>query len=225
MVPSTLGVDDPLLSNLLNRLYDAELQYEKLKRTTGENNPEVVTLSDQIERIRSGILENIRSQQLSLEANKRNLYSTNNSYSTLLQALPQQERDLVEISRQQNIKSSIYSFLLQKREETALSHSSTMSDTRVVDMAESSLDPVGIGNKIIYAVAVFLALGLGIALVSGREIFNRTILFRQEIEDITTFPIIGEIAKEKSKASIVIESGKSSFIAEEFRQLRTSLHY
>ena len=225
LVPSTLGIDDPLLTNLLDKLYDTELQYEKLKRTTGENNPQLTSLADRIEKIKPGVLENIRSQQLSLEANKRNLFSTNNSYATLLQALPQQERDLVEISREQNTKSSIYGFLLQKREETALSNSSTLSDTRVVDKAESSLDPVGLGKIFIYVIAVIFALGLGISLVTARELFNRTILYRKEIEQESSFPVIGEIEMERSKKPLVIEQGKASLIAEEFRLLRTSLFY
>ncbi len=226
LVPSTLGVDgDPLLTGLLTKLYDTELNYEKLKRTTGENSPELTSLAGQIEKIKPSILDNIHSQQLSLEAGKRNLFATNSSYTSLLQALPQQERDLVEISREQNIKSSIYSFLLQKKEEAALSHSSTVSDTRVIDKAESSMESVGLGSKYIYVIAIMLAILLGLALITAREIFTGTILFRSEIESIVPYPIIGEIIMEKSKSPLVIEDGKSSFIAEEFRMLRTSLYY
>jgi len=225
VVPSTMGVDDPLLSSLLTKLYDTELQYEKLKRTTGENNPELLSLTGQIHKIKPNILENIHSQQRSLDESKRNLYSTNSSYTSSLQELPQQERDLVEISREQNIKSSIYSFLLQKREEAALSQSSTVSDTRVIDKAETSFYPVGIANSFIYTTATLIALAIGILLITIREFFNQTILYRHEIESIISYPIIGEIAMEKSKTPLVIEEGKASYIAEEFRMLRTSLHY
>lgn len=225
LVPSTLGINDPLLTDLLGKLYDVELQYEKLKQTTGENNPEVSSLANQIEKIKPSILENVHSQQRSLTAIKNNLFSTNNSYASMLQALPQQERDLVEISREQNIKSSIYSFLLQKREETALSHSSTVSDSRIVDKAESSLDPVGIGKKLVYILSAMLALGMGLFVITIRELFNKRILFRQEIETMTSFPVIGEVILEKSRSPLVIEEGKSTFIAEEFRMLRTSLQY
>lgn len=225
LVPSTLGVDDPLLTNLLEKLYKAELDYEKLKRTTGENNPDLLSIRDQIQKIKPGILENIHSQQQSLEANKRNLYTTNTAYSSLIQALPQQERDLVEISREQNVKSAIYSFLLQKREEAALSNSAMVSDTRLIDKAESSLDPVGLGNKYIYAFAVLLAIGLGIAFITIRDLLTNTILFRKEIETITDIPVIGEIALDKSSAPLVISEGSSGLISEEFRLLRTSLFY
>ena len=206
-VPSTLGIDDPLLSNLLGKLYDTELEYEKLKSTTAENNPHLISLSDQIKKIKPGILENIQSQERSLLTGKRNLYATNNSYSSLLQALPQQERDLVEISREQNIKSSLYSFLLQKREETALSLSSNVADTKVVNQAQSSLDPAGLSSSIIYLIAIFLAFALGVAIITSKELFNSTILFRKEIETLTSYPVIGEIALEKSKLPIVINDG------------------
>ena len=225
LVPSTIGVDDPLLTDLLKQLFDTELKYEKIKSTTGENNPQVISLNDQIKKIKPGILENIHSHQSALEASKSNLRSNNNSYSSLIQALPQQERELVEISREQNIKTSIYNFLLQKREETALSNSSTTPDVRIVDKAESSVEPVGLPDKIIYPIAAMLALVMGIAIITLREIFTSTILFRKEIETITSFPVIGEIGLEKSKSTLVIGEEQSSLIAEEFRLLRTSLHY
>ena len=224
LVPSTLGVDDPLLTSLLNKLYEAELQFEKVKATTGENNPQLTTLANQIAKIKPGILENLHSQQRSLEASKTNLGINNNRYTNLLQALPQQERDLVIISREQNIKSSIYSFLLQKREETALSNSATVSDTRIVDKAETGILPVSWGGKYIYSIAFILALFIGIIIISAKEFFNSTILFRKEIESMISYPVVGEIALGDSKLSNVIEDGKASFIAEEFRMLRTSLY-
>src|ERR1044071_8831200 len=37
IVPSTLGVKDPMLSKLVEDLYDTEINYEKLKKTSGKN--------------------------------------------------------------------------------------------------------------------------------------------------------------------------------------------
>lgn len=225
IMPSTLGIDDPLLATLLNKLNDTKLQYERLKRTTGENNAQLLALSDQLELLKPDILDNIHGQQRSLEAGKRNLYSTNTSYASMLQALPQQERDLIEINREQGIKNSIYSFLLQKREEVALSRSSTVSDSRLVDHAESSLDPIGPRNAQVYLVAFIIAIIIGVVLIAVKEFFNPTIIFRQEIETLTSFPIIGEIVLDKSKIPTVLKETSDSLIAEEFRMLRTSLHY
>src|SRR5690606_8850736 len=95
------------------------------------------SLKDQIEKIRPSILENIRNQKEGLNSTRNNLNSLNNRFSSMLSSIPQKERDLVEISRQQNIKTSVYNFLLQKREETAMALSSSIADSRTVDNALS----------------------------------------------------------------------------------------
>lgn len=225
LVPSTVGVSDPMLSGLVAKLYDTELQYEKMKKNTPENNPLMIQLTQQIEKIKPSILENIQNQKASLEASKNNLYATNNHFSSVLQSLPQKERDLIEISREQNVKSGIYNFLLQKREEAELSLRAAVTDNRVVDKAQSSFSPVSPNGMMIYAIAGLLGLLLSVGVVSIREIFKRTILFRHEIEAYTAVPVIGEIAFENSKESLVIGNGKRTFIAEQFRNLRTSLPY
>src|SRR5690606_31213541 len=166
-------------------------------------------------------MENIQNQRASLEASKLNLHSTTNSYATVLQSLPQKERELIDISRQQAIKSNLYAFLLQKLEESELSHRSNIIDTRIVDKAEASLEPVAPKSKLIYVVAFIMALAIPAGFVSLKEFLNRKILFRHEIEGLTTAPIIGEISLDKSKEQIVIQQGKRTFIAEQFRRMRT----
>lgn len=225
MVPSTVGVNDPMLTDLLNKLYEAELDYDKLKTTTGENNPLALSKSDQINKIKPSILESIRNQKKNLEASKLNLYSTNNRYSSMLNSIPKMEKDLLEISREQNIKSGIYNYLLQKKEELALAQASTVSDSRIIDRAQSSFSPVSPNPKKKYMMAVAMALALGLAIVTALEMLKRTILFRHEIEKFTSIPIIGEIVHEKSKSPLVIGEGKRTFVAEQFRKLRTSLPY
>ncbi len=199
IVPSTVGVNDPLLTQLLDKLYDEELKYDKLKTTTSENNPLLLSVNDQINKIKPSILENINNQKKNLEASRTNLFSTNNKYSSMLNALPQMEKDLLEISREQNIKSGIYNYLLQKREETALGQASTVADSRIIDKAQASTTPVSPNPKKFYIMAFALAFAIAIALVTAIEMLKRTILFRHEIEKYTSVPIIGEIAHDKSK--------------------------
>ncbi|HTM93134.1 MAG TPA: polysaccharide biosynthesis tyrosine autokinase, partial [Flavisolibacter sp.] len=225
IVPSTLGISDPLLSQLLDKLYDLELQHEKLKRTTAENNPLLVSVTDQITKIKPSILENIRSQRKSLEASKVNLSATNGSYSSILQTIPQKEKDLVNISREQSIKSGIYTFLLQKREEAALSYSSTVANNRVIDKAESSGNPVSPNKRNIYLAFVVAGMALGIGSITLKEALNNKILYREELEQLTTYPIIGEINFQKKKIDLVMEDDRSLIVAEQFRKLRATLGF
>ncbi|MCW3115060.1 MAG: capsular exopolysaccharide family, partial [Segetibacter sp.] len=225
VVPATMGVNDPMLSRLVERLYNAELEYESLKKTTGENSPILLSLSNQIQKIKPGILENIQNQRRSLLASRSNLASTNGAYSSALQRMPQKERQLIDINREQGNKNEIYNFLLQKREETALSHAATVSDSRIVDRAQSSDSPVSPKRKVVYFSSLLLALFSGIGIVMGKETLSRKIMFRHEVENMTDFPIIGEIAAEATKNPIVVGEGKKTFIAEQFRKLRATLSY
>jgi capsular exopolysaccharide synthesis family protein len=225
--PSTLGLKDPQLPVLLNKLYETELTYEKLKKTTAENNPILISIRDQINKIKPSLLENIQSQRASLEASKLNLNSTNNMYSSVLQSIPQKERELIDISRQQAIKSNLYSFLEEKLAESELAQASnkSLSDTRIVDKAQSSFGPVSPKPKLYYAVAFIFALAVPAGFVFLKEFMSRKILFRHEIESLTKSPIIGEISFDRSKEPLVIQEGRRTFIAEQFRRMRTSLGY
>ncbi len=225
MMPSTMGVTDPNLSQMMTDLNNKELEYERLRKTVAENNPMLVSLRDQIGRLRPGIAENLSSQRKNLEASRGNLAATNNKYNSMLSSIPQKERQILEMSRDQNIKNGIYSFLLQKREESELSYASTLSDSRVVNKAQSTKFPVSPNKIMIYLAAIAAAFGICILFISAREAFSRKVLYRHEIESMTHVPIIGEVAFNKSKESVVIEAGKRSFIAEEFRKIRVSLHF
>lgn len=225
IVPSTLGINDEGLSKLVNKLSDAETKYENLKKTNGVNHPSMLAVESEIEKLKPSILENLQSQKMSLEASKGNLTTTNNQYSSVLQTIPKKERELIDISREQVLKSEIYTFLSKKREETALAHASTVSDSRVVDKAQSSILPVSPKKKVVYMIALSFALLIGIGTITAKEKLVSTILFRNEIEELTSFPIIGEISNEKSNVSIVTGTGKRTFIAEQFRELRISLNF
>ncbi|NJO24919.1 MAG: hypothetical protein HC867_02685 [Bacteroidia bacterium] len=91
IVPYTVG--DPLLSQLVTKLYDAELEYDKLKKTTGENNPISVAKKQEIDRLRPSILESISNQRSSLKANKENLNTLSNDYSSMLSSIPKKRKE------------------------------------------------------------------------------------------------------------------------------------
>ena len=75
----------------------------------------------------------------------------------------------------------------------------SQSDTRIVDNAQASSEPVSPKSKLIYIVALIFSLVIPAGFVSIKELLNSKILFRHEIETLTNTPIIGEISYDKSK--------------------------
>ena len=226
IMPSTLGVTDPSLTTLMTSLNNAEIEYDKLRKTVAENNPMLLSIKEQINKIKPNILENIQSQRRNLESSKQSLYSNTGSYNSMLSTIPVKERQLLEISRDQSIKMGIYSFLLQKREESELSYASNYSDSRVVNNAQSTKVPVSPNKLIIYLAALIGAFLIPIAFIKARESLTTNVLYRQDIEALTKVPIIGEMMYNKdSKKTLIVEAGKRTFAAEAFRKIRVALLY
>lgn len=226
IVPSSVGITDPTLTQLTNNLYTNQLEYERLKKNVGQNNPLLVSLEDQINKIKPDILNNIQSTRRNLQATKQSLQSTSGGVNSILQTIPAKEKELIEISRAQTIKSSIYQFLLQKKEESILSYNNTDPNSRIIDRAQTQPTPVSPPKAMyIYLASVFLAFLLTIGLVTAKDFLNGKVLYRYELEKLTSFPVIGEIAYKRTKSPIVIEAGKRTFIAEEFRKIRVALSF
>ncbi len=223
-VPSTIGIPDPQLSKMIEKLSVAEMEYETLKKTAGENNPIVLPLKTRVEQIKPGIKELINNQRKNLQASRRNLAVTNNTYSSLLNNLPKTERELVDLDREQNIKSSVYSFLLQKKEETVLSQQSAIPESRLIS-TDATEKPVSPNMLLICSGAMAFSLFIGMGVVRARESLGNKVMFRDQIEHATGFPVIGEISTGLSHDPIVTGDDRKTFISEQFRRLRITLNY
>ncbi|MET0636780.1 MAG: polysaccharide biosynthesis tyrosine autokinase [Chitinophagaceae bacterium] len=221
IVPSVSGIKDPMLSGLLQNMLESQMQYERMEKTIPGGNPAMFTLRTQIDNLRPAIQESINNQRLSLNASKNKLGAGTGQYASILRGIPKKERDLLAISRQQAIKSDAYSFLLQKREETALSQSALVSDSRTINHATATYMPVSPVKFFIYLVSVVIALLVGFAYVLVKEMLTNKIQFRADVEKLTTVPVVAEVIKltEKPQKGNVMQL---SFL-EQFRQLRTSI--
>lgn len=223
-VPSQLLINDPVLSGLLQKLYDSEFQLDKMRSINGEKSDAVLLAQDAVSRIKNDIRENVNNIEISLNAAKNNINSGIAMNSGQLSQVPRKERGLLDISRQQAIKNNIYIFLLQKREETALSSAGTTPDLRVLEKGKA-WGPIKPVPKKFYLTGFLLGLLAAVLFVLVKESLNRKILFRAEIEDKTKVPVVAEIMQTHSKDPIAIAEGKKSVIAEQIRALRTNLTF
>jgi capsular exopolysaccharide synthesis family protein len=225
IVPSVAGLKDPLLAQLLQRYYDAQMQYERLRKTIPGGNPIMFSLRNEIDKMKPTILENIQNQRVSVQASKNNLSASTGTYNSMLQSIPRKERDLLNISRQQTIKNAAYSFLLQKREETALANAATVADSRIIDHPDASFLPVSPKVWLVFLGAFALSMISGVIFISGKELLTNKILFRTDIETITSAPIVAEVinVKGKKKSFIINNTIKEAASIEQFRHLRANL--
>jgi tyrosine-protein kinase Etk/Wzc len=139
-----------------------------------------------------------------------------------IKSIPGQERQYVSIKRQQGTKETLYLYLLQKREEVAMSYASTLTDVHTVESAFSR--PLPSKLPMIYSFAFIAGLILPAGFIFARETVRNKVLTTKEIEKATSVQVISEIVHKQGRLPIVIASSRnSSPIGEQFRALRTNL--
>ncbi|MEO8109960.1 MAG: polysaccharide biosynthesis tyrosine autokinase [Ginsengibacter sp.] len=225
-IPATLGISDPVVNDLLNQLYQAEFELQKTKQTSGYKNPKIEVLQETIDKLKPSILTSINNLKAGIQANLRQLQSDNNKLTGVLNKMPAKERQLLDISRQQGIKNGIYTYLLQKKEESAITAAGIVANYRIIDKPETG-GLVKPKRQIIYSAGILLGIITAIVFIYIKEFSSTSLKFRSQIESRTKVPILAEITFQPNKlgSSIVVEEGKRTRVAEEFRELRTNLNY
>ncbi len=226
LVPSTLGIEDATLSELITEYNQLQIDREEKLKTMPEANPAVQLVNSQLEKIRTSLIENLANLKASGDVLRNRLYADYVTAKGQLRTIPAKEKELLEIARQQGIKEKLYLFLLQKREELAIAMASSTSNAASIDPAAASPAPVSPDRAATLQLALILGLLVPVGLIYLRVLFNDKITHRADIVNVSDMPIIGEIAHNKmADRKLVIGSNDRSIISEQFRVARTNLQY
>jgi tyrosine-protein kinase Etk/Wzc len=206
------------------------LERIKLLKFAKKENTAVISLENQILDTRKVIQDNIETnlrnlqQEITLSLDK--LKSENTLASKQLRETPTKERGLLEITRLKNLKESIYLFLLQKREETALSLATTVTNARVLDPPISSTTPIKPNKRQIIFIAAFIGLLIAISFTYVFILLHDSIETEDDIRNNTSTPFLGYLTMNKgSEKQIVVEKGSRTATVETFRLLRSNLQF
>ncbi|MCX6218967.1 tyrosine-protein kinase family protein [Spirosoma sp.] len=225
VAPSTLSIGDPVLVGLVTKLNELELQRDQLNLTTTASNPLLQSLNNQIRATKISLSENITNQKQALLSTRQKMRATNKQLEGQIRTIPHKERALVNITRQQSIKNNLYTYLLEKREETALSYASNVADSRTIDPPRTGTDPVKPVKATILLLFGMLGLIMPVGVIAVRDMMNDRVSRRADIEEASQVPILGEIMASKNIDPLIMISGKRSVIAEQIRTLRTNLQF
>ncbi|WP_347158212.1 GumC family protein [Pontibacter chitinilyticus] len=225
LVPSTLSINDPTLQGLISQFNTLQLERTRMLRTLQPSNPLVLNTNEQLKNLKENILENLQNIKNSLEITRKNLQASSSQFQSKIQQVPVMERELLEINRQQSIKEGLYLYLLQKREESAMSLVATVANSRVIDSAVAGDDPVKPRKALVYLLALLLGMGMPFAFIFIKDALNDKVQNLGDIEKATNTPILGEIVHRKTQDALVVTSNSRSPIAEQFRLIRANLQF
>jgi capsular exopolysaccharide synthesis family protein len=228
--PSSVGINDNIVSQLIGQLIEQQAQVNLYKSNISkgvertDDNPALQSKLQVISLIKKDILKTIDNSRQTQAISVRFINDQIKIVEQQLHKLPRTERELISIQRNYSLKESLYVFLLQKRTEAGLSEASTTSDIVVVNppMAGSAISPKIWLN---YAVAILIGLLLPLTLFVGAELLNTRIQSREDIESYSSVPIIAGVGHNPQSNPLVIVEKPKSAMAESFRALRSNLSY
>jgi capsular exopolysaccharide synthesis family protein len=153
------------------------------------------------------------------------LRSRYNQFESKIQQVPVIERSLLERSREQSVKLGLYNYLLQKREETALSLSATIPTSIIIDKPAYNSKHAQPNDALLYLISGIFGFMLPVGVIYCREKFNTKVRNVSDIKLITGARVLGELSNKGKLGNVVMEPGSRTTISELFRYIRTNLCY
>lgn len=236
---TTPGAKDviPVISNFTNTALASQIsEYNRMvierNRQADNSNDDTPWVRDadrHLDNMRRGILSSLQSYVKSVDLQLRAAQTTESTLIGKTGEVPLKERRVYDISRQQNLKEALYTYLLNKREEVALQLAIEEANVRLVEEPESTDAPISPRTKVIMLLAFIIGVVFPFFIFYIRELFDTTVTSRKDIEDVISAPIIGDLphVEKTNDRTLVYAQGSdlSAPIAEAFRLLRYGLHY
>lgn len=222
-LPANTGIRSDGLNELINNYNRLLLQQNRLSRIASSSNQAMIDLTNQIESLFSTVQSSVRNERNNLQIALRDLMSKNNENAAHIRAIPRQEREYTEIKRQQSIKEALFLFLLQKKEEKYLNGAVVEPIAKLIDNVGSSGAPVSPKKPMIMMFFFVIGLIIPIIGIKMRNLMRYQIETKEELEEISNVPLLGEIIKSDLVGNVIIQENNTDSFTELFRLLRTNL--
>ncbi|PJJ59788.1 polysaccharide biosynthesis tyrosine autokinase [Hymenobacter chitinivorans] len=224
--PSSVGIEDPVVNNLILQLTDLNSQRAALGVNASTNNPLVTVLDERIHTAKQSLIQTLVNMTRATDIALRDLNQQLGRVRGTISAMPENERQLARLKGESDFNDKKYNFLVEKRSEAAIALATNATDKKVIDQTKM----VGNGPSAPKAplVALLSLLGgllLPLGFVLLRDKSNRRIQSKEDLSRITNIPLLGVVAHGSSADKLTMLKEVKGPIAESFRSIRVNLQY
>ena len=225
LLPVNLGFSEESITRIIAQYNETALRRDEVLKSTTLKNPIVVRLNEKLQSLKLSLKQSLDNQKKTLKIKLRDLQKQDAVMNAKIASLPKKERELRDIVRQQEIKETLYLYLLQKREETAISLAATVSNAKVIEKAYSSKNPIKPKKRIVLLVAFLGTFLIPIMILFFKDLLDVKVKDKKEIQKNTDIPIVAEIPNTNTKGNFIISKEDRSIVAEAFRIFESNLKF
>jgi capsular exopolysaccharide synthesis family protein len=224
--PSSVGIEDPVVNNLILQLTDLNSQRAALGVNASTNNPLVTVLDERIRTAKQSLIQTLVNMTRATDIALRDLNQQLGRVRGTISAMPENERQLASLKSKSDFNDKNYSFLVEKRAEAAIALATNATDKKVIDKTEMVGTGASAPKPPLVALISLLAgllIPTGIVLVMDKS--NRRIQSKEDLSRITKIPLLGVVAHGTSSDKLNMLREVKGPIAESFRSIRVNLQY
>lgn len=233
LIPSNTGIGDMNIESQISLYNTAKLKRDHLIDDSSANNPVVLELNNSLRAMKQNIIRAVDNMIVSLNVQRSDAQSREMRAQNRITSIPTKERKMLSIERQQKVKEALYLFLLNKREENALSQAMADNNARVIDGAEGSNSPISPNRNRILLLGLLVGLAIPSLACLGILFLDTRVHSRKDFEDIVSVPYLGEIPQDKEAGKLneqespflLAKEQRDSTVSEAFRILRTNMAF
>jgi capsular exopolysaccharide synthesis family protein len=225
VLPANIGIENIEVNGLVASYNEIILKRDKLLSSAGESNPMVAALTQTAQQIKENIKSSIKGFQNALQVNRNQLSQITAQESAKYSTVPEKEKAIRSIERQQNIKETLYILLLQKREEAAINLAITNPSIKIIDFAIVNDTPISPKRQMVYLIAFLLGLLVPVGIIFVYYLFDTKVHTKADVVALVpSIPVIAEIPYIASENKMVRFLDRS-VLSEAFRILRTNINF
>lgn len=224
MIPADVGIGDASTAQMISSHNELVAERNRILKNSSPKNPVVINLNDQINALKSNLERSLSNMKQTSELTLNNLNKENSRIRGQLYAAPTKARQFRDIKRQQDIKESLYLYLLEKREESAIRLGMYTPNAKVIEKAYSSYLPVSPSTKMTYIASFLIGLLIPIGFIYVLQLVDTKLYTKADLVDLLPITYLGDIPKTNKKQKLIKRVDYSPK-AEAFRIIRSNIDF
>lgn len=239
LLPANVGLSESTIQSQVSDYNRLCLQRNRLVGNSSEDNLLVKDIDSQMSALRGAIVSSVTNYISAIGLQLKSVEKNRDRINSRISSNPKQAGHLLSAERQQKVKEGLYLFLLQKKEENAMSQTFVPYNIRVVMEPEygGGKSPIAPKKKTILLLALFAGVVLPLGFVYLVMSLNTKVRGRKDL-DVLSVPFVGEIPfiggnkkflflsriakKTTDSVDIVVKPQTRDVVNEAFRVVRTN---
>lgn len=225
VIPVNQGFSDATINATIVKYNELAIKYKNLSENVSSLNPERQSIEKMLNEAKKSIQDGLSNQKNVLEITLNKLKRESNIVDGKVKSIPRIENEMRNVYRQQQTKEALFLFLLQKREEVAVTITTLESNAKTINYAHGSKIPVAPKKPTILLAFLLAGLLIPTAIIYIKTLLDTKLHTINQLEKISKIPNIGFIPNHKLENRTVLGLEDRSSAAEGLRLMVTNIEF